>query len=92
MMPRTQEEIDQLIDSGEMDKMIERSKARIASDSLSTLTIEGEALILLARTARHPDATDEQIDTAVAAARQAGHTWAEIEPVLHATRPGAIAG
>ncbi|WP_116996383.1 hypothetical protein [Desertimonas flava] len=82
----TQAEIDEMAESGELDAMVARSKARIEAGDPAILTIDGPALVALARVARHPDATDEQIDDAVAAARKAGHTWTEIEPVLHAAR------
>lgn len=79
MRTYTQAEIDELIASGEVDRMVERARELRPGDVL----IDGPHLIALSDVALRPQSTEEQIDDAVWAARCAGHTWAEIEPVLH---------
>lgn len=60
-----------------------RMVARAHEPGRRGIAIEGTHLILLGRVVRRPGATDAEIDKAVREAREAGHTWAEIEPVLH---------
>jgi len=82
MKLRTQAEIDELIASGEADRMIERMR----DPEHPRIEVHGTDLIMLWRVARHPRVTDDEIDAAVSAARTAGHTWDEIERVLHVSR------
>jgi hypothetical protein len=64
---------------------------RFENDFHPDLRIRGPLLIALFHLAARSDATDTDIDTAVAGARDAGHTWDEISAVLHAARPSVIA-
>jgi len=82
MRTYTQAEIDELIASGEADRKFERARTSGPGD----VSVQGTDLIMLWRAARHPRATDTEIDAAVHAARAAGHTWDEIERVLHVSR------
>lgn len=86
MRTYTHEEIDELIASGEADRMLEQ--ARQTGDAFD---VRGPALIALYRVMRRPGTTDDQLDAAIAVARQAGHGWDEIEPILHLLPPRVTA-